>query len=535
MAGALDEPQTARARSAGTALATVRWMPYRLFPYERRLGLRELDRLGTSVLEERDDAVLVSGDPATVVARSAYFHEVQTHNQPAVPTEQSEVEAAHRLRRAGKGARQATRYGLHGIHEYKGKFNPQVVRALCNVVDTEAQFLIDPFCGSGTAPLEGLRLGMDVLGVDRSPIAWFLASAKLDAAVAGDKVALDAELRRLSRRVARALDRGQSRTGHAGPVPTLSDATVEYLEDWFTPPAFSALACALRSLHTSRASVAGRLCLVALSSVLRSISLQLPEDLRIRRRPESFEAPEIAPLFVKAAAAIRGDLAEMAGWHKTGSTATVVRGSASDRRVFAAAGGGRRRLILTSPPYATALPYIDTDRLSILALGLADASDLLSLERGLLGSREWLRAEQARWNDRRERNADALPSAVTGLLRSIHEKNAGTTAGFRRIAVPSLLYRYFAGMANAMATWLTVLEPGESAVLIVGRNRTTAGGERVEIATPELLAETAIARGFEVRELIRLETWPRYGMHSANGVPGEDALVITRPAMRASV
>jgi site-specific DNA-methyltransferase (cytosine-N4-specific) len=79
-----------------------------------------------------------------------------------------------------------------------------------------------------------------------------------------------------------------------------------------------------------------------------------------------------------------------------------------------------------------------------------------------------------------------------------------------------------------MTAWSEVLAPGEAAVLIVGHNRTTAGGEQIDIATPDLLGEVAISRGFEVRELIRLETWPRYGLHSANGVPGEDALIIAR-------
>ena len=96
------------------------------------------------------------------------------------------------------------------------------------------------------------------------------------------------------------------------------------------------------------------------------------------------------------------------------------------------------------------------------------------------------------------------------------------------MAVPSLLYRYFARMGRAMTTWANVLSPGESAVLIVGHNRTTAGGERVDIATPELLAEVATTCGFVVSEVIKLETWPRYGLHSANGVAGEDALVLSR-------
>lgn len=504
-------------------------MPYRLFPYELGLGIRELERLGLEVLEEASGSLVVSGDPANVVTRATYFQSVELEDERILQTEQARIEAAHLGRRSTNAARQATRYGVHGIHEYKGKFNPQVVRSLCNVVDPDADVLIDPFCGSGTAPLEGLRLGLDVLGIDRSPMAWFLASAKLDAAAERDKRELEATFGLLAKGTLQALDRGQSSAQPSDLVPELGKPTVDYLRDWFTPTAFAAVSTALARLNAVPESTARRLCLVALSSILRNVSLQLPEDLRIRRRPEPFEAPPLADAFAAAAAEIREGLSEMARWGKSAGRHAVVHGSADDVCAYGGASRHRRRLILTSPPYATALPYIDTDRLSILALGLAEAPAILPLERQLLGSREWVRAQQARWDARRAANADELPSAVTSLLDDIHERNAAGGAGFRRVAVPSLLYRYFVGMAEAMATWSEVLAPGEIAVLIVGHNRTTAGGQQIDIATPDLLGEVAISRGFEVRELIRLETWPRYGLHSANGVPGEDALIIARP------
>ncbi len=507
-------------------------MAYRLLPYERRLGVRELQQLGMTVLRDASDGVVVAGDPAYALRRAAYFQSLDAGRGGVVESEQSRVERAHVARRATSAARQATRYGLHGIHEYKGKFNPQIVRSLCNIVDADAEALLDPFCGSGTAPLEGLRLGMGVLGIDRSPMASFLASVKLAAALAPDKDALDSELLGLADILTGALDRGQAGGAAADLVPFLGEPTVDYLRDWFTPPAFAALSCALERLHSTPRSTAGDLCLVALSSIIRTVSLQLPEDLRIRRRPEPFQAPPMAPLLAAAIAEIREGLAEISEWTELSGSHAIVQGSAADPGVYRGLPADRRTLLLTSPPYATALPYIDTDRLSILALGLASAPEIMPLERELLGSREWVRAEQSRWDERRIHNADAMPDLLTGLLSEIDARNREAGAGFRRIAVPSLLYRYFACMADAMSVWLGVLRPGECAVLIVGHNRTTAGGEQIDIATPDLLGEVACSRGFEVRELIRLQTWPRYGLHSANGVAGEDALVIARPASR---
>jgi hypothetical protein len=72
------------------------------------------------------------------------------------------------------------------------------------------------------------------------------------------------------------------------------------------------------------------------------------------------------------------------------------------------------------------------------------------------------------------------------------------------------------------------MQPGERAVLVVGRNRTGPKGSQFIINTPEILADLAARRGFKLSDMISLETWPRYGMHANNGVNAELAVVIER-------
>jgi site-specific DNA-methyltransferase (cytosine-N4-specific) len=511
--------------------ASVRWMPYRLFPYERRLGLRELEMLGAEVLNREEDGLHLTGDLEKVLARTTYFESVELPaTAGGVLTVQAEVEQRHRdLRDEGRRRRQATRFGPHGMHEYKGKFNPQLVRALCNIVDPTAEVLIDPFCGSGTSLVEGLRLNMTVLGVDRSPMAWLMARTKADLVLARDKPAIRARLGEIADAAAAEIEVGQTRCDPADLSLLLGGEATAYLRAWFAEPAFCGLSRGLSSLGAESRSYAGRIAQLALSSLIRQVSDQLPEDLRIRRRAEPFVAPPIAPLFLDAVARFQRGLEEMEGWDPVTTRACVTLDGADSQAPWESVADRGRRLLLTSPPYATALPYIDTDRLSIVALGLARPSRLVELERSLLGSREWNRAEQREWDGRRNGNEAGLPPAVIALLRRIDELNGEAGAGFRRRAVPSLLYRYFAGMAEAMETWHLNLKEGESAVLIVGHNHTTAGGERIDIPTPELLGHLAESRGFEVAELIELETWPRYGLHAANAVAGEDVLVLRVP------
>src|SRR5262249_39466274 len=156
--------------------------------------------------------------------------------------------------------------------------------------------------------------------------------------------------------------------------------TTAYLFKWFTEPAFDALCHAAAAHPTAESSVAAHLSWVALSSILRSVSLQVPEDLRVRRRPPGFEAPSLRDAYCDAVDRLVLALSEVEGVSQTG-TFTSQRGNADDADLFGNSKG--RRLIVTSPPYATALPYIDTDRLSLLLLGLATPREVRHLEASL--------------------------------------------------------------------------------------------------------------------------------------------------------
>lgn len=510
-------------------MAEATWASYRLFPYERDLAHREIAALTNEAVSLTEDGFSFVDEAAIrVIDRATYFNRVRTKGIEAL-TRQATVEQQHALLRGVEQRRQATRYGLHGIHEYKGKFNPQVVRALTNVIDVDASVLIDPFCGSGTGLIEAVRLGMNAVGVDLSPMAVFLASAKARCLAEQDVGTLRLTFAGLARDLAVEMKEAQQST--CGPsLDGVLDAEAErYLRSWFPEGVLAAVAVVLsRTLPATPRTTVHHLVQVALSSILRAVSLQLPEDLRVRRRPEPFEPPVVWELFLEAAERIETGLREMEEWPRTGAVAEVHLGSASDPRWFSSVDAEDRRFILTSPPYATALPYIDTDRLSIVALRLAAVKDVRQLEMDLVGSREWRNAEERAWWRRLAANTDALPDAVTGLLRDLQRRNEAGDVGFRRAAVPALLYRYFARMGECFDAWRIGLRAGERAVLIVGNNRTTAGGEQTVIRTPQLLGEIAATRGYEVGEIIPLETWPRYGLHGRNGVSGEDALVIRR-------
>ena len=64
----------------------------------------------------------------------------------------------------------------HGFYRYPAALNPIAASHLLSVVPDDGP-LLDPFCGSGTALIEGLRSGREtVIGADASPLALWVAA-----------------------------------------------------------------------------------------------------------------------------------------------------------------------------------------------------------------------------------------------------------------------------------------------------------------------------------------------------------------------
>ena len=71
-----------------------------------------------------------------------------------------------------------TKQVSHGIHPYPAMMIPQVARRLTEHYGSEGGLLFDPYCGSGTALLEGMLAGMAAIGTDLNPLARLIARVK---------------------------------------------------------------------------------------------------------------------------------------------------------------------------------------------------------------------------------------------------------------------------------------------------------------------------------------------------------------------
>jgi tRNA G10 N-methylase Trm11 len=72
-------------------------------------------------------------------------------------------------------------YLTHWIYPYKGKFHPQMIRALMNIIKIKnGETLFDPFVGSGTSVLEAQILGVNAIGLDISPLCVLISKVKTE-------------------------------------------------------------------------------------------------------------------------------------------------------------------------------------------------------------------------------------------------------------------------------------------------------------------------------------------------------------------
>lgn len=126
------------------------------FIYELVLAQLELQSLGvrfemTNGL--RQFKLLDTENEQELRRKSAYFKFVKSE-----PTDYFQIVQKNRTRSVNQ-------YLTHWIYPYKGKFHPQMIRALINIIGLEqGDVVADPFIGNGTSSVEGLMLRTNDIG-----------------------------------------------------------------------------------------------------------------------------------------------------------------------------------------------------------------------------------------------------------------------------------------------------------------------------------------------------------------------------------
>lgn len=521
-------------------------------PFERALALQELAALAESEPQHVNaDAstsvefrIETSNTPSQLAAQLAYWEWVGTKNTPVL-TAQSLRESTVNVVRNGIDLsvlrdslpfkadvplpnRRCLRYGTHGIHEYRGKFFPQLVRALINISGTKpGGIVMDPMSGSGTTAVEAALMGCRGLGLDMNPLSTFLGNVKCEL-LGADPDRLETAYRSVRDTLLQPEPHGRAELTYFSSLPEGDQA---YLRQWFASEVLAGLDDIARQIQEVKYAPARNLMWVALSNILRSVSWQKNEDLRVRKDIRlDIEIDPKKEFLEELGRSVRAVLAFL--YQEGQAPAFEPQIDAGDARTCAAHWQdleGRVDVVITSPPYATALPYLDTDRLSLCYLGLLPRPEHRNRDQLMIGNREVSERTRLAYLQRLKDEGHLLPSSVRSLISKIENLNHNTDAGFRRRNLPALLANYFFDMRDVINSMLKLLKSGSLAFVVVGNNHTVAGGKRVDISTAALLAEIAANLGFEIKPSISMDMLASRDIFRKNAMATEEILVFKKP------
>ncbi|WP_084115306.1 DNA methyltransferase [Paracoccus sphaerophysae] len=507
---------------------------YKMWNYEVELRAREITALTNAKIDAREAGgeirLKVANPDYWNLRRLAFTRDYSVVGDPdrRESTWQKVLENGD----ADPSKRKDPKYGTHGLHAYKGKFYPQLAKSLLNISGVPVGGrILDPYCGSGTTLVEAMLNGFAGYGCDFNPLAAKIAKAKTGILTLPRHI-VDHAIRSVLDRV---VLRG---TGYDLSLDQFSNDLHRELHDWFPEKVLFKLNWLLAQIRLLGNPTIVDFLEVTLSSVVRDVSQQDPSDLRIRRRKAPLEDAPVFELFADRLTYGHSRLQKY--WAVAGRQPgdmiepRVVEGDSRAPHTAKLLGLERQSVdaVVTSPPYATALPYIDTDRLSLLAIMGIPSKIRSTLEENLTGSREIRKSERDTFEATLMDDKEAysiLPKDVVSEVRFILRENSKIDVGFRRANMPALLWRYYVHMKENLESMHGVMRPGARAFYVVGDSRTNAGGNWVKINTCANISKIAQEAGFRFLEAIDIDVTTENYKHIHNAITENQILVFERP------
>lgn len=490
--------------------------PYKLWPYERSLRYGESGGFD-GTLENLDGEIKKSADIEDLTrARGLVFsHQIEFPNGRREPTWQGILENGMA---SNPGARKDPKYVTHGIHAYKGKFYPQLAKGLINQLSLSPRAkILDPFCGSGTTLLEGYLNGYETYGCDLNPLAAQIARAKTSI------IEVDPDLlTEVVSAVVEAIDAAPEILSKE--LDQFPADCIEEIQRWFADPVARKLNWLLALIRSGSHGSARDFLEIVFSSIVRDVSQQEPTDLRIRYRKDFLDDADVFAVY-KEQLAIQFSRIEKF-WKIRGYapnqflSSRVVYGDNRVKSTYDLMGleDGSVDLVLTSPPYAMALPYIDTDRLSLLVLFGMSGAERRPIEQTLTGSRELnVSTRRALESDFLERNELPLECRefIIGLQNSIE---ASSDSGFRKRNMPALMHRFLKDMDGVLEQLYRLCKPGAEAMIVIGDSKMTIDGAEVRIPSTDLIEIIASSKGFTALRRIDISVTTENLLHIKNAI-----------------
>ena len=246
-----------------------------------------------------------------------------------------------------------TGYLNHSIHPYPCKFIPQIPNTLIQELSSIGDTVLDPFAGSGTTLVETLRLGRNAIGIDANPLSALICRVKT--------TKIEKEETRFILDLANELaNKGNSLSSKQLPLfrkqgtedGTSSSGKIHpWIKDWFEPHVIEELLLIKEHCLSIEATHIRELALVALSSIIVTVSKQ-DSDTRYVRKVKNIRPGDTLKKFgVSLEQAIWKQL-EFSSEIVTDVSAKIISGNILEKIPTPSFD-----LLVCSPPYPNAYSY----------------------------------------------------------------------------------------------------------------------------------------------------------------------------------
>jgi DNA modification methylase len=509
---------------------TLQGPNYTPWNYEEGLRRREINSLLQEDLSEDGEIgkdIEVSADPLDVesLRRLTFSHEFQSDQYDSELTWQAVVENGKD--NSPDSTRKDSKYATHGVHKYKGKFYPQLAKSMFNLAGlSPGSTVLDPYCGSGTVLLEGFLNGLTAYGLEMNPLAEKISRVKYSI-LQEDAYTVEKHLTRFGDTLDEINENPSNRDA-------FNEDCLSELDSWFPEPVVNKLGWISKAIDEVSQPTVRELIEVCLSSIVRKISQQDPKDLRIRRRKPPIDDAPVRKLLQSR---IESQKSRILQFSKNSNLAPSDFGEAfvqrADCRIkesYQESGITSETVdaVITSPPYAMALPYIDTDRLSILLLYSMQSKERKNIERNLVGARNIRKSERREYDEKIEDGhfGEIRSDRAQDIISTVYQLNKNADVGFRRKNKAALLYRYYSDLTSSLDRIDEVVRPGGSIFFVIGDNETTAGDEKVkiDIKTSEVLTEMGSIRNWGLVDRIPISVTKEDKKHNKNSITENDII-----------
>jgi SAM-dependent methyltransferase len=411
---------------------------------------------------------------------------------------------------------------VHGLHTYKAKFFPRMVRSRLQMALDQAppgpqgpQLVLDPFSGSGTTVVEAASLGTDSIGVDIDPLSVAIARSKRSL-MHVDSDTLKAEIERcLADRVREPgpyqlppwMARKWNRHGHQEARLEIERTIAQWRDT-------------LRACPDPHVRNVLMVCLS--DALVRKFNVRMMGTgvgrfaLEIRKRSLASLVESALKRAIKARSVID---AMDTTWGSSTGRIRLLRGDATALDLP----DGTVSVVLTSPPYLPGSSgreaYLIGKSISLTALGLMTSEEIASTETDSVGS---MKAAA-------DSHHTVLPGAVHDLVNWLFQDD------LRRIkAAPTL--RYYRDLLKSLRETRRVLAPRGLALYVIGKASTFYRFKTREIlytvACDDIFRELALLADLEVIDQtdVRLEKKNRNARPRSLDDYYESVITLRRPA-----